>query len=220
MLTHWRKRKGPHWKFKAAVNGFGSVLTGSVLIIIVIMKFMRGAWVALLLISLFILIMLRIKRHYEKVSADLTISSVEKALAEINHDKTARVIIPVQGLNKSFIKTLNCALSCGFTSMELYSVCSTEEQALKIKEQIEALGVDCEYRYDVTTLRNTNDILLAHIKQEAGTLENERLIVMMGGLVVTSPFKKILHNSTTHRLMRKMETYRNVYVFSVPYVIE
>ena len=43
---------------------------------------------------------------------------------------------------------------------------------------------------------------------------------MMGGLVVTSPFKKILHNSTTHRLMRKMETYRNVYVFSVPYVIE
>ena len=220
MLTHWRKRKGPHWKLKAAINGFGSVLTGSVLIIIVIMKFMRGAWVALLLIFLFIMIMLNIKRHYEKVSADLTISSVENALAEINHEKTALVIIPVQGLNKSFIKTLNCALSCGFPAMELYSVCSTEEQALKIREQIEALGVDCEFRYDVTTLRNTNDILLAHIKQEAESLKNERLIVMMGGLVVTSPFKKILHNSTTHRLMRKMETYRNVYVFSVPYVIE
>jgi hypothetical protein len=88
------------------------------------------------------------------------------------------------------------------------------------KAEIEALGINCEYHYDVTTLRNTNDILLAHIKREADTLENERLIVMMGGLVVTSPFKRILHNSTTHRLMRKMETYRNVYVFSVPYVIE
>ena len=219
MFTHWRRRKGPHWKLKAAINGFGSVLTGSVLIIIVIMKFVRGAWVALLLIFLFILIMLNIKRHYEQVSDDLTISSVEKALAEINREKTARVIIPVQGLNKSFIKTLNCALSCGFSSMELYSVCSTEEQALRIREQVEALGIDCEFRYDVTTLRNTNDILLAHIKQEAGSLKNERLIVMMGGLVVTSPFIKILHNSTTHRLMRKMETYRNVYVFSVPYVI-
>ena len=104
--------------------------------------------------------------------------------------------------------------------MELYSVCSTEEQARKIRDQIEALGVSCEYRYDVTTLRNTNDILLAHIREEADSLENERLVVMMGGLVVTSPFAKILHNSTTHRLMRKMETYRNVYVFSVPYVIE
>ena len=220
MFTHWRKRKGPHWKLKAAVNGFGSVLTGTVLIIIVIMKFMRGAWVALLLITVFILIMLRIKRHYEKVSDDLTIDSAERARLEINREKTARVIIPVQGLNKSFIKTLNCALSCGFSSMELYSVCSTEEQALRIKEQIETLGVDCTYRYDVTTLRNTIDILLAHIKQEASASDNERLIVMMGGLVVTSPFAKILHNSTTYRLMRKMETYRNVYVFSVPYVIE
>ena len=104
--------------------------------------------------------------------------------------------------------------------MELYSVCSTEEQALRIREQIEALGVDCEFRYDVTTLRNTSEILLAHIKQEAAASDKERLIVMMGGLVVTSPLARILHNSTTHRLMRRMETYRNVYVFSVPYVIE
>ena len=184
------------------------------------MKFMRGAWVALLLITLFILVMLNIKRHYEKVSKDLTISSVEQALTEINREKTARVIIPVQSLNKSFIKTLNCALSCGFTSMELYSVCSTEEQAKQIREQIKALGVDCKFRYDVTTLRNMSDVLLAHIKQEAGAVTDERLIVMMGGLVVTSPFAKILHNSTTHRLIRKMETCRNVYVFSVPYVIE
>ena len=220
MFAHWRKRKGPHWQFTAAVNGFGSVLTGSVLIIIVIMKFMRGAWVALLLIALFILIMLRIKKHYERVNDDLTLSSDEMALAEINRDKTARVIIPVQSLNKSFIKTLNCALSCGFASMELYSVCSTEENALRIKEQIEALGVDCDFRYDVTTLRNTNEILLNHIREEADADENRRLIVMMGGLVVTSPFAKILHNSTTHRLMKKMETYRNVYIFSVPYVIE
>ena len=220
MLTHWRKKKGPHWQIKAAINGFGSVLTGTVLIIIVIMKFTRGAWVALLLITLFIVIMLSIKRHYDRVSEDLTISSVEMAQSEINRDKTARVIIPVQSLNKSFIKTLNCALSCGFSSMELYSVCSTEELALKLREQVEALNVDCVFRYDVTTLRDTNEVLLRHIRQEAEASKEERLVVMVGGLVVTSPLAKILHNSTTHRLMRKMETYRNVYVFSVPYVID
>ena len=91
---------------------------------------------------------------------------------------------------------------------------------MRIRDQIEALGIDCVFCYDVTTLRNTNEILLAHVRQQAEALESERLIVMMGGLVVTSPFARILHNSTTHRLMRKMETYRNVYVFSVPYLIE
>ena len=100
MLSHWRRQKGPHWRFKAAVNGFGSVLTGTVLVIIVVMKFARGAWVALLLIALFILIMLSIKRHYDKVSADLTIPSAEKARLEINREKSARVMIPVQSLNR------------------------------------------------------------------------------------------------------------------------
>ena len=220
MFTHWRRQKGPHWKIKAVVNGFGSVLTGTVLLIIVIMKFTRGAWVALLLIFLFILIMRSIKRHYDRVREDLALPSAESALEELNRDKTARVIIPVQSLNKSFIKTLNCALSCGFSSMELYSVCSTPEQAENLRKQVEALGVDCEFRYNITTLRNTSEVLLNHIRQEADARENERLIVMMGGLVVTSPFARILHNSLTHRLIRKMETYRNVYVFSVPYVVE
>ena len=173
-----------------------------------------------LLIFLFILIMRSIKRHYDRVREDLALPSAESALAELNRDKTARVIIPVQSLNKSFIKTLNCALSCGFSSMELYSVCSTPEQAENLRKQVEALGVDCEFRYNITTLRNTSEVLLNHIRQEADARENERLIVMMGGLVVTSPFARILHNSLTHRLIRKMETYRNVYVFSVPYVVE
>ena len=45
------------------------------------------------------------------------------------------------------------------------------------------------------------------------------LTVMMGALVVTSPLKKLLHNQTTQRLSKKLERYRNVSVFTVPYII-
>ena len=219
MFTHWRKNKGPHWKLKATINGFGTVLTGTVLIIIVIMKFMRGAWVALLLIALFIFIMLKIKNHYQAVGKDLQIS-MDEARTLVGKDTSAKVILPVQSFNRSFIKTLTCAQSCGFTSLELYSVCSTQEQAEALKAQIEELGIDCIFRYDVTALRNTTDILLKHVHEESESLpKGKKLVVMMGGLVVTTPFEKILHNSTTHRLMRTMETYRNVSVFTVPYVI-
>ena len=74
------------------------------------------------------------------------------------------------------------------------------------------VGSDLESRYGLLT----KDLE----EMRSAVREDTRLIVMMGGLVVTSPLAKILHNSTTHRLMRKMETYRNVYVFSVPYVIQ
>ena len=220
MFMHWKKNKGRHWHIKAAINGFGTVLTGSVLIIIVIMKFMRGAWVALLLISIFIFIMLNIKKHYDAVGKDLTITMDEaRALVENSKDKPTKVILTIQSFNRSFVKTLNFALSGGFENIEIYSACSTEEQALKLKEQIEELEVNCEFKYDVTTLRNTGDILLQHVREESEALKDGNLIVMMGGLVVTSPLKKILHNSTIDRLTLKMRTYRNVSILSVPFVI-
>ena len=68
--------------------------------------------------------------------------------------------------------------------------------------------------------RNSDEVLLAHIRKEAEELGSDRNItVMMGSLVVTNPLKKVLHNSTTHRLMGKLEKYRNVSVFTVPYII-
>ena len=219
MFTHWRRNKGKNWRLKATVNFFGTIITGTVLIIIVIMKFARGAWVALLLIALFIFIMLNIKKHYDKVGKDLTLS-INDAEALLRNRKPGKVIIPVQSINRSFIKTLDYALSCGFTEMEFYNVSASEEDAIRVGRQIEALDLGAEFVYDVTTLRNSDEVLLAHIRKEAEELGSDRNItVMMGSLVVTNPLKKILHNSTTHRLMGKLEKYRNVSVFTVPYII-
>ena len=61
------------------------------------------------------------------------------------------------------------------------------------------------------TLRSTDEAAQLH--------EHENLTVMMGALVVTSPLKKLLHNQTTQRLSKKLERYRNVSVFTVPYII-
>lgn len=220
MFIHWKRNKGKNWRFKAAVNFCGTIITGCVLIIIVIMKFARGAWVALLLISLFIFIMLNIKKHYEAVAKDLTLSS-DEARSLLRNAKPGKVILPVQSLNRSFIKTLDYALSCGFSEMELYNVSASEEDALKIGKELEKLDLNAKFVYDVTTLRNSDDVLLAHVRREAEDLsDGKNLAVMMGSLVVTNPLKKILHNSTTHRLMKKMETYRNVSVLTVPYIIQ
>jgi hypothetical protein len=74
--------------------------------------------------------------------------------------------------------------------------------------------------YDVTYYRNFNEVLLKHVEEEVSLLSDEEsLVVMMGSLVVTNPLQKILHNQTTQRLVRKLETKKNVSVFTVPYVI-
>ena len=220
MVVHWVKNKGSGWKLKAAVNSLGTVITGITLVIIVIMKFVSGAWVTLVCIVLLVWLMLSIKRHYTAVANDLRISSVEEAKALIRRVKPGKAIIPVQSMSRSFIKTLNWTMSCGFSEIELYHVCSSEEEALKLKEKIGALELDAKFVYELTPFRNMNEVLLRHIQQEADALhEQQNLVVMMGALVVTDPFKKLLHNQTTQRLTGKMEKNRNVSIFTVPYII-
>ena len=63
-------------------------------------------------------------------------------------------------------------------------------------------------------------MLLRHVYSEAQKLEeHQSLTVMMGALVVKNPVKKLLHNQTTQRLTAKLEKYRNVNVFTVPYIV-
>lgn len=220
MFIHWRRCKGRHWKVKAAINAFGTLITGVTLVIIAIMKFTSGAWVTLLCIALLVFLMLSIKRHYDHVAKDLHISGVEEAKALIRNVQPSKVILPVQSLSRSFIKTLDCAMGCGFSEIELYHVCAEEENALRLKKQIEELEINAVFVYEVTAYRNVNEVLLRHIQKEAEALrEHQNLTVMMGALVVTNPLKMFLHNQTTQRLTRKMERYKNVSVFTVPYLI-
>ena len=223
MVVHWVKNKGPKWHIKAAINGFGTLITAITLVIIIIMKFTSGAWVTLLMIVILVLVMFKIKDHYRSVAEDLRIDDMEMANSLIHDAIPCKVIVPIQDVHRSFIKTLNCALSCGFNEVEFYSVCDSEARAQKLKEKLDKLriySVPVYFNYDVTELRNTNEVLIRHIEEEVNALPpHQYLTVMMGVLVTEKNAYKRLHNQTTQRLMRKLQKYRNVSVFTVPYII-
>ena len=73
MFVRWLRLKTEGWRWKAAINGLGAVMTFVTVIIIGVTKFMMGAWIVILLIPLIILMMLRIRRHYCQVAQRLDI---------------------------------------------------------------------------------------------------------------------------------------------------
>ena len=61
---------------------------------------------------------------------------------------------------------------------------------------------------------------MRHIEAEHAKLDkHQHLTVMMPTLVPTQRGARLLHNQTTKTLIRRMEKYRNVYVFQIPYLI-
>ena len=51
-----------------AINTFGGVVTGIVLVVVLITKFLLGAWIACVAMAVLFLMMRGIRRHYDRVA--------------------------------------------------------------------------------------------------------------------------------------------------------
>ena len=70
MVQHWRKKRGPHWLKSAFVNGLGAFVTGITVIVVLVAKFVEGAWITLLFIPLVLVLFTRVRRHYHNVTVE------------------------------------------------------------------------------------------------------------------------------------------------------
>ena len=67
MVMHWRKNRGPNWLKSALVNGLGALVTGITTGVVLVAKFVEGAWITLLFIPLTIVFFTLVRRHYHSV---------------------------------------------------------------------------------------------------------------------------------------------------------
>jgi amino acid transporter len=92
MVVHWRKKRGPHWVKSAFVNGLGGFVTGITVMVVLVAKFVEGAWITLLFIPLLIVFFRLVRRHYHAVSVATRTS---EPVVPANHARRPIVIVPV-----------------------------------------------------------------------------------------------------------------------------
>ena len=67
MVMHWLRNRGPQWLKSALVNGLGAVVTGITVVVVLVAKFVEGAWITLLFIPLTIVFFVAVRRHYHAI---------------------------------------------------------------------------------------------------------------------------------------------------------
>jgi len=92
MVMHWRKNRGPHWRKSALVNGLGALVTGITVVVVLVAKFVEGAWITLLFIPLTIIFFIVVRRHYHFVKT-LTTCKVPVDAASFSQQPIA--VIPI-----------------------------------------------------------------------------------------------------------------------------
>lgn len=81
MAKHHVTRKEPGWRAGLAVNGVGAVLSGIVLVIFAAAKFSEGAWIVIILVPVFVIVLVRLNRQYARDDALLE-RDAEAAVAD------------------------------------------------------------------------------------------------------------------------------------------
>jgi amino acid transporter len=70
MVVHWWKAGGQGARSSMFINGLGAVATGITVIVVLIAKFIEGAWIVVVLVPMMILLMRGVKHHYDRVARE------------------------------------------------------------------------------------------------------------------------------------------------------
>jgi hypothetical protein len=83
MCVHWwhEREREPLWRRRMAINGVGLLMTGSILVATVTLKFAAGGWLTVVLTSSFIGLCVWIRRHY--LQARQAVSRLDEILTSV-----------------------------------------------------------------------------------------------------------------------------------------
>ncbi len=106
MVRHWITARGPHWRAKALINGSGALATGAALLVIGVSKFAEGAWITFLVIPVLVVAFFRIRRHYRRVSDQLSLKGLPPDLRPL---PPPRIVVPISGVHRGVVEAVNFA---------------------------------------------------------------------------------------------------------------
>jgi amino acid transporter len=76
MVMIWRRERSKGWRFKALLNGTGALATGITFVIVGTEKFFNGAWFALLLIPILVVVFLQIHNRRKEIEPEFSNPSI------------------------------------------------------------------------------------------------------------------------------------------------
>jgi amino acid transporter len=225
MVVHWRRHRGKGWIRHAMVNGVGAVATGITLLIVLVAKFVEGAWVTALLIPLLIFAMVVVHRHYTRVNREtadpdpLCVEDLHPPLVIIPLDRWSR--ITEKGLRFALCMSQDIiAVHVETSESDEKNICDEWERmvaaplrAAKMKVP-QLVNLKSPYRF---VLSPVMDFVLEKQK----SIGNQKIAVLVPELVVRHWWENLLHNQRANllKLMLLVKGNPRILVINIPWYL-
>lgn len=217
MVMRWRRIKGKWWRLKAFINGFGTLTTAVVVLIIAFEKFKSGAWIVIIITPVLLMMFMRIKKHYVALAKQLEIK--ESDLKGFSIEKSCYknlVIVPLESINQSSLRALRFAKTIS-DKVIAFNISIDEEQANKIKGKYSMINTDIPLIVKYSPYRKVVSPLLKFIESTEYDYEKGDMItVILPQFTVKSWWQKIMHNNTSFFIRKELLKHKHIVVATMP----
>ena len=225
MVFHWKRTGGRGARHSMLVNGLGAVATAVTVVVVLVAKFLDGAWITLLLVPSLLAVMIAVRRQYHHVS----MSVGSQSPLELDSFQAPLVLVPLDHWNKIAKRALTFALTISpdVTALHIDSGERTtylrEEWCAFVEQPVLQLGMappklvilPSPYRFVITPI-------VDYVLELAQKNPTRQIAVVIPEVVERRWYYHMLHNQrgTELKSMLYFKGNGRILVVNVPWYVE
>jgi len=214
LVIHWWRTRPTRWRRRAAINGFGAVVTALATAVFLISKFTQGAWVVVLAVPSFVFLFKRINAYYKRAGLELGVGTVPGK----PEGKQTLVIVPIISVSRLTRYAVSEALSLGqeviAVSVVFDQADDGEHEARDLEREWAEWNPGVPLRILRTDFASVVQPIVAFI-DEAREHDDRQIVVLIPVVVPEHLRYRILHNQIDRVLSAALRTRTDVVVARV-----
>ncbi len=214
MVRHWHRERGPRWRTHAGINALGAAVTGIVVAVVTITKFVYGAWIVIIVIPLLVIGFLGIRRHYAALGRQLSLDGFAPP-------KLGRhpVVVLVGGLHRgvvtaiSYAKAISPNVTAISVDLDPTATSRLQQRWQEWAPEIPLVILDSPYRSVIQPV-------LHYIDQMEKQREGDYMTIILPEFVPARWWQHLLHNQTALLIKAALLFRRGKVAISIPYHLD
>ncbi|WP_340685216.1 APC family permease [Amycolatopsis coloradensis] len=224
MIRHWNRLLAREtdpvvrrrMRRSQTVNAIGLTMTGTVLIIVLVTKFLLGAWIAIAAMVAIYVLMTAIRKHYDRVAEELReMDRKPTVLPSRNH-----AIVLISKLHLPTLRALSYAKAVRPDVLEAVTVNVDDVETRKLVQEWDDHNFKVPLKVIESPYREITKPVLDYVKRVRGDNPRNVVTVFIPEYVVGHWWEQVLHNQSALRLKGRLLFQPGVMVTSVPWQLE
>jgi amino acid transporter len=195
------------------INVIGLIMTTSVLIIVLVTKLSRGAWIVVLAIPVLVVVMMLISSHYDHVDREITAGDDEAATLPAR----VHALVLVSRLHRPAMRALAFARATRPDSLEAVTVSINPGETSELQRDWNRRQVPVTLRVLESPYRDITRPVIDYVRRIRREGPRDLVTVYIPEYVVGRWWERLLHNRSSLRLRTRLLLTPGVMVVSVPW---